>query len=447
MHNIQEFLTFNSTIEHDLEHDLEHKRQFSLPKIYSAKGNLSKRWYVYFSFRNSETGKLERMQNIYGKVNFYKTKEDRLEILTSYRKNLLILLKKGYNPFKNNASLFDKITHPKEEKATPKTTLKKTIEKAPEKIVLDKKTTEHKKDINNLLIKDAFEFALDLKAKVVKANTIYDYKRKSLHFTKWLSETKPETKHISEITRQDLVSYLNSILLNTSARNHNNYRVELSSLFQVLKNNEHVKDNYITGIPILKTKPEKHKRFTEEKQVEIFNYLDKEDKIMSLFIKFVSYSLIRPVEICRLKIKDIDLENNTMQFKAKNSPLKTKIIPDILLKELPDLSKLDKETYLFTPNKFGDFWIATDNNRRDHFSKRFKIVKKHFQLDGDYTIYSFRHTFIFILYNSLRKTKSPFEAKSELMLITGHKSMTSLEKYLRNIDAELPKDYSNLFSK
>ncbi|WP_165734185.1 hypothetical protein [Polaribacter sp. 20A6] len=75
MHNIQEFLTFNSKIEHDLEHDLEHKRQFSLPKIYSAKENLSKRWYVYFSFRDPATGKLKRMQNIYGKANFSQKKK------------------------------------------------------------------------------------------------------------------------------------------------------------------------------------------------------------------------------------------------------------------------------------------------------------------------------------------------------------------------------------
>jgi hypothetical protein len=30
------------------------------------------------------------------------------------------------------------------------------------------------------------------------------------------------------------------------------------------------------------------------------------------------------------------------------------------------------------------------------------------------------------------------------MLITGHSSMTALEKYLRDIDAELPDDYSHL---
>jgi hypothetical protein len=31
------------------------------------------------------------------------------------------------------------------------------------------------------------------------------------------------------------------------------------------------------------------------------------------------------------------------------------------------------------------------------------------------------------------------------MLITGHTSMSSLEKYLRDIDAELPEDYSKDF--
>lgn len=458
MLNTQEFIIFNSKIEHDLEHDLEHKRLFSSPKIYSAKENLSKRWYIYFSFRNPESGKLERMKNIYGKANFYKTKEKRLEILTSYRKNLLILLKKGYNPFENNEKLYQEINAVKEKEVAQKKSKEKLIEKpieivkpkteAKSETTVKETQSENVDNSNNLLVKDAFEFALNLKSKEVSKGTIYDYKRKSIHFTKWLAETKPEVKYITEISRKNIITYLNSILLKTSARNYNNYRVDLSSLFQVLKNNEYVNENYIKGIPTLKTTPEKHKRFTEIKQTEIFNYLETEDEMLFLFIKFISYSLIRPVEICRLKIKDIDLESKTMQFKAKNSPLKTKRIPEILFKDLPDLSKLDKDSFLFTPAKFGDFWEATDNNRRDHFSKRFKrVVKEHFQLDKDYTIYSFRHTFIFILYNNLRKTKSPFEAKSELMLITGHNSMISLEKYLRNIDAELPEDYSKLFDK
>jgi len=71
-----------------------------------------------------------------------------------------------------------------------------------------------------------------------------------------------------------------------------------------------------------------------------------------------------------------------------------------------------------------------------------KVVKDYFKLGSDYTMYSFRHTFITKLYNELVKQYALFEAKSRLMLITGHSSMSSFEKYLRDIDAVLPEDYS-----
>ena len=106
---------------------------------------------------------------------------------------------------------------------------------------------------------------------------------------------------------------------------------------------------------------------------------------------------------------------------------------------------MDKDNPLFTPRGIGESWDATVQNKRDYFSKRFrKVVKLHFNLGVDYGLYSFRHTFITKLYRELVKDSSPFEAKSKLMLITGHSSMIALEKYLRDIDAELPADYSEL---
>jgi integrase len=59
-------------------------------------------------------------------------------------------------------------------------------------------------------------------------------------------------------------------------------------------------------------------------------------------------------------------------------------------------------------------------------------------------LYSFRHTFITRLYRNIREKKSQQIAKSELMLITGHSTITALDKYLRDIDAELPEDYSDM---
>jgi hypothetical protein len=109
MKSIYEYLIVTTKIEHDLEHDSKVLALFSSPKIYTAKGDLSKPWYIYFSFRNPKTGKLERMANLYGKVNQYKTKESRMSILSSYRKNLLLLLKQGFNPFVVNTELYQQL--------------------------------------------------------------------------------------------------------------------------------------------------------------------------------------------------------------------------------------------------------------------------------------------------------------------------------------------------
>ena len=84
------------------------KKNYSPPKLYTANGDLTKRWYVYFSFRNPTTGRLKRITPFYGEANKYKTKEDRLFVLSAYRKKILDVLKKGYNPFEDNTELHQK---------------------------------------------------------------------------------------------------------------------------------------------------------------------------------------------------------------------------------------------------------------------------------------------------------------------------------------------------
>ncbi|MEC4005500.1 site-specific integrase [Flavobacterium sp. SUN052] len=219
----------------------------------------------------------------------------------------------------------------------------------------------------------------------------------------------------------------------------------MSSLFQVLEDNEIITENIIKKINVLKSNPERNKTYTPEMQKDIYDYLEINDPLLLLFIKFVCYNYLRPVEVCRLRIKDIDIVDKKLYLKTKNKKVKTKIIPQILIDDLPDISKLNPENYLFSPTGLGNEWEATENNRRDNFSKRFKeVVKTPFNLGIDYGMYSFRHTFITKLYRELRKNHSQFETKSTLMLITGHSTMTALDKYLRDIDAELPADYSDL---
>lgn len=155
---------------------------------------------------------------------------------------------------------------------------------------------------------------------------------------------------------------------------------------------------------------------------------------------------MRPIEVCRLRIEDLDIQDKKIYVKAKNQPVKIKILPEILLKSLPDLSNLNPKSFLFGRFKFGEEWDAQETNKVSEFSKRFKIIKDHFGLGSEYTMYGYRHTFITKLYRSLREEMTQQETIDTLMRITGHFTLIALEKYLRDIDAELPEDYSKWLS-
>ena len=431
---------------HDLVHDLEinyfkdllKQKNFSIPKIFTGGVNtslwsklseaekkeaLSKKWYIYYSFRDTD-GKLKRMPNIKGNVNKLNTKNERIKYLNTLRNTLEFLLEKGFNPYKDNdvESLL----------------LKNKSETKKDNIIIEKEIIIVE---DSLSIKKAFDFALSIKKNSISETSYKNFELRIRKFRKTLDDGKP----ITFITKKVINDYLNKVLETSSSRNRNNTRTDLSGLFQVLEDNEIITDNLIKKINVLKSNPERNKTYTPEMQKDIFEFLETNDPVLFLFIKFVSYNFLRPVEACRLRIMDLDINDKKLYLRTKNKAVKVKIIPQILIDDLPDLSKLNPENYLFTPTGFGQAWIATENNRRDNFSKRFKeVVKTPFNLNQDYGMYSFRHTFITKLYREYRKNHSQFETKSTLMLITGHATMTALEKYLRDIDAELPEDYSSL---
>ena len=420
MKRLKDFLTF----EYANAYDLSSKKRYSEPKIFSANGDLNKRWYVYFSFRNPQSGKLERQTPIYGGANRYHTKAQRLEVLTMLRKRLSHLLGQGFSPYEDN-------THLVQTNQNMETTVQPGNASKLKAVVS---------------IEKGVEMVLKLK-KATLANTSYaDFNSRLQRFVVWINQRYALTNPIEVITKGDVIAYLNHVLENSSARNRNNTRVDLGSFFQTLKDNELVSENFVRDINVLKTTPKRHKNYSQQQVDAIFRHLQKEDPMLLLFIQFISYNFLRPIEVCRLRVKDLNIAEKTLTVQAKNKKVKVKRIPEILLKELPNLNEMSQEHFLFTPKGFGLPWESKETNKRDYFTKRFNsVVKKYFSLGEHYGLYSFRHTFITKLYKELNKNATPFEVKSKLMLITGHSTMTALEKYLRSIDAQLPDDYSQFF--
>lgn len=419
------------------------KLNYSEPKIYTGGVDidqwrkltkkektdaLGKPWYVYYYYRHPTTHKLVKQTNIKAGANIFKDKASRFYILKQYQYALSVILQEGYNPYGENGNLKEYLRNRGIEK--PKTP---QIEAKPTVVI----------DPNFISIKEAFTTGLTLKEHVMSKSSFTKFKSRVLRFQKWLiSKGITPKKNITSITKKTVIQYLNDVLQNTSPRSRNNTRTDIASLFQVLEDNEIIQSNFVKNINKIRAIPTRHKSYTPELLIRIDEYLLENEKVLRLFIQFISYNFLRPLEVCRLRIGDIDVANKRLTVKAKNQALKTKIIPQILLDEIPDISKFKEDDLLFNMNEIGGTWETEETNRRGYFTNRFKKVKEHFGLGQDYTMYSFRHTYISKLYRELEKYYSPYEVKSRLMHITGHSSMKALESYLREIDANLPQDYS-----
>lgn len=406
MDKILHFLQNEYDSEYATEYAMSNRGQYTKPKIYDAGGDLSKRWYVYFSYRDPQTGKMVRQKPIYLGVNRkYKTLSERRAAIKKVRDVLERHLANGsINPYET-------------------------------------KYTENKV----LSIHEAFSLAMTHAKATMKESSFQNHKHRIKSFEKWLDQNAFTDKAITAITKKTATNFLNAILLKTSPKNRNNTRASLSILFKFLEDNQYIPNNFITSIPVLKANPHRNKTYTQAQEDNLFQFLAQHDPQLLLFIKFISYNFLRPIEVCRLQVKDIDLEGKHLIVDAKNQTRKTKIIPEILLSELLYLKGANPNHFLFAPDGLGP-WNTSETNKRNYWSKRFKKVKEHFSLGEDYGLYSFRHTFITKLYRKLREQYPPFETKSRLMLITGHTTITALDKYLRDIDAELPEDYSQLIS-
>ncbi len=146
-----------------------------------------------------------------------------------------------------------------------------------------------------------------------------------------------------------------------------------------------------------------------------------------------------------MKISSINLIDKEITFKSKTKTLKTGRIPDKLIKEIPNLGNYSKDNFLFSKDSLGQKWESNEASRKDFYTKKFKTYKDRLGFGNDYGLYSFRHTYIAKLYRNLeRQGKNKIEIEGELMNLTGHTSLDGLRRYLRNIDAKLPDDYSDL---
>lgn len=370
-------------------------------------------WYIRWSYRNPTTKLLVKQNHIKSGVNRIKNIPGRIHFLKAYKKGMIEAFEQGITPYSTTTSEDKNI-----------------------------KKNEH------TTAKEAFNTALSLKKHKVNEQTYQDYTGVIDRLSMFLKKQHKLNDDIKKITRKDITDYLNEILKETSARTRNNHRSQLSAIFTELNDSFIIERNFIkTDIKKLRTKKKHDRRMTTGELKQLASFISEQSPHLLLYIKMVSYSFFRGIEVNRLKKESIDLQNKLIFFNQKTVDGKTKFIPEIYFKELAKLARTAKKgEYLFTPNEKPSNWEQPDHRRRDHFTKKFKRLRQKADANINCTIYSFRHYYITSTYVALRVKKklNKEEAIDQLMNITGHSSKSGILNYIHDNIADKPQDWSEL---
>lgn len=406
------------------------KKQYSEPKLYiptevvngkripTAKPG--KRWYVWYLWRNPATNKLDQKIKIYKDINRFKTVKERKAIGEALVKATSLALERGLNPLGKN---------------------------------IDKQKQRERESSRTL--GNALDYALKLRSANKKESTVADYQVRLEFFKTWAKKNGYLGLPVDEFQLANFYEYYDYLLLeyktnkgkslsNASIENHKRL---LSSLFTQLKNKRIIDHNFIKDIPKLDVDPQQNTPFTPKEIERIKKYLEKHDPYLLKFIPFMTQCLLRPREILRLKIKDLNTDDFILRVETKTEALATvkigaKIEP--IIKEM-ELWKFPPDFHVFTTEGKPGLWNSKLNSKVGYIGKRFAKVKEALGFGEEYGLYSFRHSAIANLQENLEIMGfTEVEILHKIMPITRHKTEKAVKTYLRNLKKYAPKDYSEL---
>jgi len=290
MKNINFSIQSEPTSEPIIVHIKVSMRNFSEVKLYIPKVNgkptvLPKhRWYVYYYFRNPITKKMERFKE-YCKINYYKTVYERKKVGEASVAGWVILLNQGFSPHEKLGIV------PKQFEETIYT------------------------------VKTGMQYAFDNKIGSWEKATADDYRTRKGVFIDWCTANSLDGIDIRELREIHVITFMNWLISPTGraigGTSQDNYKRCLSGLFGKLVKDKIVIKNLFTEIETKKDDPIKNTPFTGYEVREIRDYLLVNDLELYHFIQFVIYTFLRPREIIRLTVEDINLREKYLRVKTK----------------------------------------------------------------------------------------------------------------------------------
>lgn len=379
-----------------------------LPKLYDANGNIKKRWFIYFSYRNPKDNKMKRFKVYDGFATLY-TKKERYAHAEKLIKEYTDRLNSGWDPY--NEDLNGAIYEDNLKYAAVVRGFKSTR--------TGNKTFNY---YSNLFLPEVEGMA---------DKTYRNYISKFRTFDKWLENNNYGGNDISTITPEIMHEFFLHLINNEKLARITimKYRHMLERLFNWCVKQKHLKISPMQDLPDTTRENDQAPRPIHENDINLLVQKIKEtDKQLWLTVQLEYYCFLRPgLEIRLARISWFDLSRGIINIPkqlVKTRQDKVVIIPKQFREHLKNewkLHLLPKDYYLIGQNGIPGPKPVGNNNLRN----RFNVIRDSLNLPREYKLYSWKHT------GNARAADAGIPAYHRQKQ-NGHSSMRSLEAYLKN---------------
>jgi integrase len=297
------------------------------------------------------------------------------------------------------------------------------------------KTQNSKKvtDPSLYTISEAFDILHDIRVKngIISKSTIGRQISFKKNFLEYLVANKLDQKPLKEIQKKDILPYIEGIVGNATTKN--NYLTYIKTFFNEFEAREWIEKNPVAKIKRLKAVESSSVAFDPEHLPLLKKALLEHSTELYIFCMFVFYTFIRPIELRRLKVGDVDMKKRRIFIDGQNS--KNKKSEYVLIsKQFAEI--LEQHKFLDRPKDNQLFEMNNDlRYSKNWYSSEFRKICDKLGLPKSYELYGWKHTGV----------SEHYKISKDIVFIQRqcrHSSLDMTNKYLKGLG--LFEDSSNL---
>lgn len=280
----------------------------------------------------------------------------------------------------------------------------------------------------HLNIGDQLNQIMDLKKSTLRHRSYQSYKYASDKLIQWVNKNSLSFMPAKDFTPIMAQNYFDSLLrTGIKGRTYNKTKGFLVTIFNMMIDREIIDKNPFKKIRKLPEELGKNLAFSDKKKKDLQAHLKEHNPRLYLFTQFIYFCYIRPLELLRLKVSNVDLKAGMIFIhgdQSKNKKSESVIIPDAFKAQLlgMNLDKHSPDDFLFG---YG-LESGPDSYSRNTVTRHHHEALKALSIPSQFTLYSWKHTGVMAAY------KAGIDLYS-IMRQLRHHSLTQTQVYLKSL--------------